>query len=352
MKPMRTLGLVTLSAGLILGLSACTETELASHIVKQVPAGNNAKSQGKFKVGNPYRVKGKKYYPAEMYEYVETGLASWYGPGFHGKSTANGETYNQYDLTAAHKTLQLPSIVKVTNLENGRSAILRVNDRGPFAHDRVLDVSEKAATVLGFKNKGTAKIKLELMPEESRIVADAARAGRDTRGIEIAMNNKYRNRAPMQAGDDPVYISTPRHERMATSTTSVYSPPPTPQRSPTTYTQPSVASVPLPPAQPVELASTHTTQFDSPAVIDAAPSAFPTGNYYIQVASFNSAANAQNFSRSLGDLGPVTIQDSVKGSQPVYRVKVGPLSNQQQVNNILPSLVERGHPDAIVLVEN
>ena len=276
-----------------------------------------------------------------MYEYVETGLASWYGPGFHGKSTANGEKFNQYDLTAAHKTLQLPSIIKVTNMENGRSAILRVNDRGPFAHDRILDVSDKAASVLGFKNKGTAKIKLELLPEESRIVADAAKAGRDTRGIEVAMNNKYRNRAPGQEGDDARYVGTHAYQRIATNTL------PVPSRSPIAYTQPSVAAIPLPPTQPapIQVASNTTTQFD-------APTGFPTGNYYVQVASFTSEANAQSFSQGLGDLGPVAIQNSTRGAQPIYRVKVGPLANQQQVNNILPRLVERGYPDAIVLVEN
>ncbi len=276
-----------------------------------------------------------------MYEYVETGLASWYGPGFHGKSTANGEKFNQYDLTAAHRTLQLPSIIKVTNLENGRSAILRVNDRGPFAHDRVLDVSDKAASVLGFKNKGTAKIKLELLPEESRVVADAAKAGRDTRGIEVAMNNKYRNRTPGQEGDDARYVGTPAHQRIATNTL------PVPTRSPIAYVQPSVEAAPLPPTQPVpiQVASNTTTQFD-------APTGFPTGNYYVQVASFTSEANAQSFSQGLGDLGPVAIQNSTRGAQPIYRVKVGPLANQQQVNTILPRLVERGYPDAIVLVEN
>ncbi len=344
MKTLRILGLALLSTGLTLGLTGCAETELASHVIKQVPAKNASKSQGQFKVGSPYRVKGKKYYPAEMYEYAETGLASWYGPGFHGKSTANGETFSQYDLTAAHKTLQLPSIIKVTNLENGRSAILRVNDRGPFAHDRILDVSDKAASVLGFKNKGTAKIKLELMPAESQVVADAARAGRDTRGIEIAMNNKYRNRVPSQEGDDAVYVGPPAHQRVAINTM------PVPPRSPISLTQPTVNSVPLPPERPapVQIARTTTTQFDAPL----APTAFPTGNYYVQVASFTSEGNAQNFSRSLGDLGPVAIQNSTRNSQPLYRVKVGPLPNQQQVDTILPRLVERGYPDVIVLVEN
>ncbi len=102
--------------------------------------------------------------------------------------TANGEIFNQGDLTAAHRTLQLPSIVRVTNLKNGRSVIVRVNDRGPFAHERVLDLSEKAAIILGFKNQGITKIKLEVLSNESKMVAQAAKEGRDTRGFEVAMN--------------------------------------------------------------------------------------------------------------------------------------------------------------------
>ena len=95
-------------------LSACTEIQLASHLYKQASPPN----QGSFKVGNPYKISGRTYYPEERYDLVETGIASWYGPQFHGKLTANGETFDMDELTAAHKTLQMPSIVRVTNLEN------------------------------------------------------------------------------------------------------------------------------------------------------------------------------------------------------------------------------------------
>ena len=128
-----------------IALPGCTELELGSHLAKTW--GNDADNVGDFKVGSPYKIKGQTYVPAEKYELSEVGIASWYGPGFHGKQTANGEIFNRNDLTAAHRTLQMPSIIRVTNLQNGRSLILRVNDRGPFSKDRVLDVSEKAAEV-------------------------------------------------------------------------------------------------------------------------------------------------------------------------------------------------------------
>ncbi len=110
----------------------------------------------------PYVVLGKKYYPMQSaHDYQETGTASWYGTKFHGLKTANGETYDLYGMTAAHKTLPLPSYVKVTNLDNGRSVTLRVNDRGPFYSDRIIDLSFAAAKKLGYSDKGVARVKVE-----------------------------------------------------------------------------------------------------------------------------------------------------------------------------------------------
>ena len=116
---------------------------------------------GTYKVGSPYQIGGVWYYPKEDPFYDETGVASWYGSDFHGKQTANGESYNMNALTAAHRTLPLPSIVRVTNLENGKSIKLRVNDRGPYARGRILDVSRKAADLLGFQNNGTARVRVQ-----------------------------------------------------------------------------------------------------------------------------------------------------------------------------------------------
>jgi rare lipoprotein A len=170
-------------------LGSCSQSRYVAHVVKQIPMPNDTPNKiGHFKIGKPYTIKGERYFPKESYTLTETGVASWYGPGFHGKLTANGEIFNENDLTAAHRTLQLPSIIRVTNMENGRSLVLRVNDRGPFAHDRILDVSDRAASLLGFKNKGTAQIKVQVMENESREVARMAKAKQDTRGYEIALN--------------------------------------------------------------------------------------------------------------------------------------------------------------------
>lgn len=125
---------------------------------------------GHFKIGQPYTAFGVSYVPQDYESFEEVGMASWYGEDFHGKKTANGEVYNMGDLTAAHPTLPLPSLIKVTNLENGKSQTLRVNDRGPFTKNRVIDVSEKAAELLGFRGKGTAEVKVELLRDDTDIM--------------------------------------------------------------------------------------------------------------------------------------------------------------------------------------
>ncbi|WP_369695399.1 septal ring lytic transglycosylase RlpA family protein [Jiella marina] len=123
---------------------------------KRVPKGG-----GRSHVGKPYKVKGKWYYPKDQPGYVKTGQASWYGPNFHGRLTANGEVYDMYGLSAAHKTFPLPSYATVTNLKNGNRLMVRINDRGPFAHGREIDLSAQAAELLGFKSAGTADVKVE-----------------------------------------------------------------------------------------------------------------------------------------------------------------------------------------------
>lgn len=122
---------------------------------------------GPKKIGKPYKINGVTYYPMESADgYSEVGIASWYGPGFHGKLTANGETYNQKAMTAAHKTLPLPTLVKVENLENGKSVVVRVNDRGPYSKGRIIDLTEVAARRLGMIDKGTAKVRVSVLSED------------------------------------------------------------------------------------------------------------------------------------------------------------------------------------------
>lgn len=134
----------------------------------------------------PYQVKGNWYTPQEHYDYQEEGVASWYGPRFHGRPKSCGEIFNMHGISAAHKTLPIPSVVRVTNIRNGSSVKLLVDDRGPFAHNRIIDLSKGAASYLGICNQGLGKVRVECLPEESKafakFVAQYGRYGRDPSG--------------------------------------------------------------------------------------------------------------------------------------------------------------------------
>lgn len=118
---------------------------------------------GVYKVGKPYTVAGRRFEPKHQPDYDEVGLASWYGPGFHGRRTANGETFDQNAFSAAHPTLPLPAYARVTNLSNGRSVMVRINDRGPFSRNRVIDLSQRTADALNFRRNGTAKVRVQFV---------------------------------------------------------------------------------------------------------------------------------------------------------------------------------------------
>ncbi|MDX8384313.1 MAG: septal ring lytic transglycosylase RlpA family protein [Ghiorsea sp.] len=163
---MRQIFTLLLSSVLLLSLlSACAPTRYPpgkhQQQAKKAPASSTT---GTIKRGKPYQIAGTWYYPLASGEfYDETGMASWYGEDFHGKKTANGETYDMYEMTAAHTTLPLPSTVLVTNLENGKQVKVRVNDRGPFVKSRLIDLSYSAAKALGYAEKGTTKVRVQTL---------------------------------------------------------------------------------------------------------------------------------------------------------------------------------------------
>jgi rare lipoprotein A len=133
------------------------------------------KGGGRYRVGDPYVIGGQTYVPREVSAYRAEGHASWYGHDFHGRLTANGEVYNMHGISGAHPTLPLPSYVRVTNLENRRSLVVRVNDRGPFHQGRVIDLSARAAKLLGFYDKGVARVRVEYLGRASLSGSDDAR---------------------------------------------------------------------------------------------------------------------------------------------------------------------------------
>ena len=166
----KPLFLAWLALGLF-ALAGCSEVKLALHVVKKLgletaeetePLPAAAEEDG-YKLGQPYEIDHVWYFPSYDASYDRTGVASWYGHPFHGRLTANGERYDMNDVSAAHPTLPLPSRVRVTNLENGRQLVVRVNDRGPFIDGRVIDLSRRAAQLLGFYRKGLAEVRVEYL---------------------------------------------------------------------------------------------------------------------------------------------------------------------------------------------
>lgn len=142
--------------------SAFTSSEYGVAVSPRVTSNPNPpKGGGRYQVGKPYTVRGKTYVPQHDPDYSAAGTASWYGSDFHGRKTANGEIFSANAITAAHPTLPLPSYVRVTNKDNGRSLIVRVNDRGPYVAGRIIDLSHRAADMLGYVNRGSANVQVE-----------------------------------------------------------------------------------------------------------------------------------------------------------------------------------------------
>lgn len=168
-------------SGLCLGLVACGSPRYAGPDFRPAPVISSEKKQYHSGTLKPYQVRGIWYYPTVPEQFQQVGIASWYGPGFHGKSTAMGEAFNTFDLTAAHKTLPLPSLVEVYNLDNGKKLVVRVNDRGPFVDGRIIDLSKTAADQLGVMRTGTARVQLTWLgpadgSKEFKIRSELARA--------------------------------------------------------------------------------------------------------------------------------------------------------------------------------
>jgi rare lipoprotein A len=300
---------------------------------------SRAQKAGIYKVGQPYRIDGNWYYPAEDLNYDETGIASWYGEAFHAKDTANGEVFDLNALTAAHKTLPMPSIVQVTNLENGRAIQLRVNDRGPFVRGRIIDVSRRAAQLLGFENQGVAKVRVQILPAESIQVAAIARQG----GVEPA-------RAPL-AADKPV--AAPRDPVLARALPPGGAAAPEPSPAPPatiTYTRnpgsaPAAAGGPSATAQYAS-ATPAPPLSDTVSVMPIAPS-----RIWIQAGAFATAENLGRAQARLGSVGPLNVTSVKVSGTTIYRVRLGPAANVEEADRILAKVVGSGFPEARILVD-
>jgi len=235
--------------------------------------------------GPPYQVDGKWYVPTYEPNYDEVGVASWYGPTFHGKDSASGEAFDENAMTAAHPTLPIPSLVKVTNLENGRSVIVRVNDRGPFVDDRIIDMSKKAGEALDLHGKGTAKVRVQ-----------------------------YVGPAPAAPNSVPAQM---------------------------------IGSSPLPPAPMPGAQQEFRVSAQPLAPVQAAPAMNQRG-YFLQAGSFADRGNAEALRARLSGLGQVSLATANVGGTDYHRVMVGPWASRADAEQAQGRLSESGQKTIVV----
>ncbi len=311
--------------GMALGLAGCAGGAPPVVAPPQPPsaqASADTPEGGVYKVGNPYEIAGTWYYPSEDYSYIEEGVASWYGQDFHGKRTANGERYDMNAVTAAHPTLPLPSMVKVTNLDNGRVLNVRVNDRGPFHSKRIIDLSRRAAQLLGLYETGTARVRVEIDAQQS-----------------IDLKNAALRRAPPEM---PMVAAVPRGSIEAAAL-----PPPS---QVVTGGVKSVAAAPVkPPSAKPQAKVVAPPVAPKPAV--AVPASGPATGLFIQAGAFSEIANAHRLEQQLKDLGigSVLILPVTAGTKHIFRVRLGPLVDQTMAETLLTRVKSYGYDDAQIV---
>ena len=307
MKPARALAL-PLCAAVAAGLAACfsapprpvSPSPVATPQPETPPPAQSVpdvvpRIEPRSRSGNPpfYDVLGKRYFVlSSNVGYVERGVASWYGPGFHKVRTSTGEIYDMYGMTAAHKTLPLPAYVRVTNLQNGRSVVVRVNDRGPFVGNRIIDLSYTAASKLDMLRNGTAMVEVRSLdaapaPETPITAADSAPTA-----------------APLTA-------------------------------SPLETASPAAAAAPSPVANS-QAADSTVTQVAVPASL------------FIQAGAFSDPKNAERLVEKLrgGGYGKIFVRDNEIAGRRMYRVRIGPVPSVAQFDRIVAALGRVGINDA------
>lgn len=369
------------------------------------------------KIGKPYTVMGETYEPKVQLDYDETGMASWYGPGFHGKYTANGERFDSKSITAAHPTLPLPSMVRVTDLLTGRSIIARVNDRGPFSKKRIIDLSEGSARELGIKARGLAQVRVQFLPEETEQylasistperkveypvplsrsqaaevqVADASAGGTSWRGEPAYADiNESRNVAaiapvapveqaelvPARPSDERLDVRPmrlPAQEVMRENDASAeplqvalegdeqVRPLQGIEQQPI-IARPAIDMARREPmtreALPERMPFARAIPPNAPYRPDGAPTrermreaVTPTqGDLYVQAGSFSIPENAEHLATRLQRMGPTSVTQQQRGDKNWYRVRVGPLKQVAQAQDVLQDINALGIADAKII---
>ena len=295
----------------LLALSACSTANLAVHVAKSLKSETKQTrplppaARDEYKLGSPYRIEGVWYHPNYDPRYDRTGLASWYGTAFHGRPTANGERFDMNAVSAAHPTLPLPSRVRVTNLENGRQLIVRVNDRGPFIDGRLIDLSRRGAQLLGFHRKGLARVRVQYLGLAGPLPDVLPPAGKPVR---------------LAAVDAPAVVFKPR--RSAAS---------------------SGADVLRPVDKPVQTASLRPLRAGSGAA------GGPTRGFLVQAAVLEERDAANRLGALVRAFGTVAVEPERRGGRLVYAVRIGPVDSRTEAASILAELTRVGLTEAHIV---
>ena len=341
-----------LGAAIVFGLSGCGSGRDTTLSERVIPLGQPVpKGGGVYQIGKPYQVAGIWYTPREEPGYDRVGSASWYGELFHGRRTANGEIYDMDRLSAAHPTLPLPVYARVTNLNNGRTIVVRINDRGPYANDRIIDLSRRSAELLGFRNYGTATVRV-----------------------------KYLGRAPL-SGDDSYerkYLASQSWVQFAAkgkspelAVSSIAEQGSLPAENPENLALPwraaasSGAAVPSDPAPAdgwrtttptAEPAAPQTTGSIPPQITGSirpsAKIAAPADGILIQAGSFKSKDNADRARTVLSAIAPVDVAQLTIGGNVYFCVRVGPFAARLEAEAALAKVAAAGYRGAKVLRAN
>ena len=321
------------------GLLAClavTALNTACTTPRPAPvAGDINSTLGKppagYKVGQPYQIGGVWYYPRTDWTYDETGIASWYGDEFQGKPTANGEIFDLNGVSAAHKTLQMPVEVRVTNLDNGRSIVARVNDRGPFVNNRIIDMSRRGAQLLGYEREGTARVRVQVIPPGG--------------GVAVAGAPAFIAAKPVTAADERTAAAAAPLGKVAAQ---ALPPPPGVAQAPapakgtvaTAARTPSVLSPPTPTAAAVGTAAEKVTV-----------TAVPKTQIYVQAGAFTRFDNANRLKAQLGSFGQTSISQSSRDGLTFFRVRIGPVNGVDEADQLLDRVIGNGQNTARIVVE-
>ncbi len=358
--PKRGLRLTMLAALAGCGLAGCAETQLVTHATKAVvrsePASPSVsapsgRGTGIYKVGNPYQINGVWYYPKEDPNYDETGIGSWYGEQFHGRATANGEIFDMNEVTAAHTTLPMPSMARVTNLDNGRSIVVRVNDRGPYVNGRVIDLSRRSAQLLGYDRQGTAKVRVQYLGPAPLA---GAPPGDNAQAVVAAANRANNEEKP---------VASPR----AAVEAEALPPPPGARQQPASSqgqsrqiqgqvvpagnsSQPSAMQIVAAQNQSAATPRANPAADLAKQQVQITPVKGGQG-IYVQVGAFTQHENASRAAASVSGYGRVAITSRIVNNQEFFRVRLGPFDQVSNADAALQQMLSIGQTNARIVVE-